>query len=90
MKEIMESKSHPVKAYRTCIAILNLGKKWDKKEIELSCKKACEIRAFTVKSIESILKNKMYLEKPVKNTEALKNHYNIRGKKYYEKEGICC
>jgi transposase len=90
MKEIMESKSHSVKAYRICIAILNLNKKWDKKEIELSCKKASEIRAFTVKSIESILKNKMYLEKPVKNTEILKNHRNIRGKKYYEKEGICC
>lgn len=90
MKEIMESKSHPVKGYRTCIAILNLSKKWDKKEIELSCKKACEIRAYSVKSVESILKNKFYLVKPDKNTEVLKNHHNIRGKKYYKKEEACC
>lgn len=88
MKAIMESKSHPVKGYQTCIAILNLSKKWPKDELELACKKACDIRAYTVKTIESLLKSKLYLEPSDKDTTPLKDHQNIRGKNYYTEE-IC-
>lgn len=88
MKVIMESKPHPVRGYRTCIAILNLSKKWPNDELEMACRKACDIRAYTVKSIESLLKSKLYLEPSDKNTAPLKDHQNIRGKNYYT-EDIC-
>ncbi len=84
MKMIMESRNHPVNAYRTCIAILKLSDEYSAKELELSCKKAIEIRAFTVKSIKTILKTRSYKKRPKKNTDNLNTHKNIRGKDYYK------
>ena len=86
MKAIMESRKHPVQGYRSCIAILNLSKNFSNEELDKACGKACEIKAYTTKSVESILKNKLYIEKPEKDTETLKKHENVRGKQYYEQQ----
>jgi len=86
MKAIMEHRNHPVQGYRSCIAILNLSKNFSKEELDKACGKACEIKAYTVKSVESILKNKLYIEKPEKDTDTLMKHENVRGKDYYEQQ----
>jgi transposase len=86
MKEIMNSRNHPVNAFRTCRAILSMAKDYSKEEFDMACSKACGIRAYTVKSIQSILKHKLYIIQPDKNKEPLMNHGNIRGRDYYKEE----
>jgi transposase len=89
MKNIMDSRSHPASAYRTCIAILSRAKSHDHKEFDMACKKATEIKAYSVKSLESILSSKMYLDNQEKNTAPLSNHNNVRGRDYYKEEDKC-
>ncbi|ADD67072.1 Integrase catalytic region [Denitrovibrio acetiphilus DSM 12809] len=89
MKNILDSRSHPANAYRTCIAILSRAKNHDKNDFNMACKKAVEIRAYSVKSLESILSSKIYLEKNDKNTAPLSNHNNVRGRDYYKEEDKC-
>ena len=86
MKAIMESKKNYVQGYRSCIAILNLSKVFSNEEVDKACGKACDIRAYTVKSIESIIKNKLYLTEQKQSCEILNKHSNIRGKQYYKQE----
>lgn len=86
MKEIMNSRNHLVTAFRTCRAILSMAKDYSKDEFHMACAKACGIRAYSVKSIQSILKHKLYIIQPDKNKEPLMNHGNIRGIDYYKEE----
>jgi len=85
MKKIMDKRSHPVRGYRSCLAILNFSKHYSNEELEMVCEKALEIHAASVSSIESMLKTKTYLidecAQPANNT--LNSHDNIRGSAYY-------
>jgi hypothetical protein len=86
MKKIMEHRSHPVRGYKSCMAVLNFSKHYSPNELELACKKAVEIGALSVASIESMLKRKTYLQEAsheAVNT-ALNNHANLRGSDYYQ------
>jgi transposase len=87
MKKIMENRSHPVRGYKSCMAILNFSKHYPSNELELVCKKALEINAMSVVSIEAMLKRKTYLQDAIcepANNNTLNNHANIRGSSYYQ------
>lgn len=87
MKKIMENRSHPVRGYKSCMAILNFSKHYSSHELELVCKKALEINAMSVASIEAMLKRKTYLQDAIHepiNNNTLNNHANIRGSSYYQ------
>ena len=78
MEKIMSSKTHEVRGYRSCMAILNFTKQYDKQEFEMVSKVAVELNIYSVGSIESMLKTKSYLQHCVAN-----GHENIRGSEYY-------
>ena len=87
MEKIMSSKTHEVRGYRSCMAILNFSKRYDKTEFEMVSKVAVELNIYSVGSIESMLKTKSYLQHCVSN-ESINNNYsngheNIRGSEYY-------
>jgi len=87
MEKIMSSKTHEVRGYRACMAILNFSKHYDKTEFEIVSRVAVELNIYSVASIESMLKTKSYLQHIVSN-EATNNtynngHENIRGSEYY-------
>lgn len=86
MKKIMDKRSHPVRGYKSCLAILKFCDHYSNEELEMVCEKALEINAMSVSSIESMLKKKTYLvddcSEPVNNT--LNSHENIRGSAYYK------
>ena len=87
MEKIMSSKTHEVRGYRSCMAILNFSKHYDKNEFEMVSKVAVELNIYSVGSIESMLKTKSYLQHCVAN-ESTNNtysngHENIRGSEYY-------
>lgn len=86
MHTLMEEHGHPVRGYRSCMAILNLSRTYGKKELEMACEKALEINARRVGSIESMLKHKTYLPKEEDGANNLffNTHVNIRGAHYYQ------
>jgi hypothetical protein len=85
----MQSKSHQVRAYRDCIAILSFTKRYDKDEFEKMSSVAHSFNMYKIGSIESMLKTKSYLEHYNKqyqesnNTTFKNKHENIRGSSYY-------
>jgi transposase len=84
---ILESRSHPQQAFRSCLGIMRLAKGYSPQRLEKACARAILIRAYSYKSIESILKKGLdqqecLFDQNTENTEPL-NHHNIRGKKYY-------
>jgi transposase len=86
MQRIMEERSHPVRGYRSCIAILSFSKTYGKEALEMTCKKALGIHTTSVSSIESILKRKTYLqgEQPPIANNLFNCHENIRGSDHYQ------
>jgi len=87
MKAIMQNRSHPVRGYKSCMAILNFSKTYGDETLELASKKAMQIGVYSVASIESILKRKTYLdttEYEVVNNTLFNSHKNLRDPKNYQ------
>jgi transposase len=86
VETIMSSREHPEQGYRSCMGIIRLGKQYSPERLEAACCRAIAIRAYSYKSIRSILEKKLDkvslsdLE-PVQTT--VSKHHNIRGMKYY-------
>lgn len=82
----MNSKSHQVRGYKSCMAILGFSKTYSKDALEMASAVAYELNIHKVASIESMLKTKSYLlhNPPTSaNNTFLNNHENIRGSAYY-------
>jgi len=87
MKEIMAHRSHPVRGYKSCMAILNFAKTYGDEALELTCAKGRKLGIRRVASIESILKRKTYLdsvEHTVANNTLFSRHENLRDSKIYQ------
>lgn len=87
LEEIMRHRSHPVRGYKSCMAILNFSKRYGDEALELTCKKARGVGIRNVASIESILKRKTYLEEcehTVANNTLFDKHENLRDASVYQ------
>ena len=82
----LESADYPANAYSSIIAILSKAKIYGRMELDLALAYALSINATRVKSIESILDKKLYLQVSNNTTTntVLNKHENIRGKDYYQ------
>jgi len=85
MAAIMARRPHPEQGFRSCLGIMRLGKVYGDRRLEAACKRALFIKAFSYKSIASILKTgldqKPLPEKP-KQQDPI-DHPNVRGSHYY-------
>jgi transposase len=84
VKNRLDSADYPANVYRSIIAILQKAKVYGNIELDLALKYAISINATTVKSIESILSKKLYIQ-PANNTatnDVVNNHDNLRGNIY--------
>lgn len=82
---LLESKEHPQQAFKACMGVLKLGKKYKAEDLEKVCKKAIEYNTISFRFIDNALKNnvhKMEQEKPVDLKLPL--HENIRGRDNYK------
>ena len=82
---ILASRRHPQQGFRSCLGILRLGKTYREARLEAACQRALCIRAFSYKSIESILKHKLE-QQPLPETKPDNPsiaHGNLRGADYY-------
>ena len=83
---ILESRPHPEQGFRSCLGIMRLGKRYSPQRLESACARALIIKAYSYKSVESILKKGLdhqpLLFGQAEHTTPL-THDNIRGKRYY-------
>jgi transposase len=84
--QILASRRHPQQSFRACLGIIRLGKDHGAERLEAACTRALHIRAFSYKSIASILQHRLD-QQPLPATEPDREtivHANLRGPEYYE------
>lgn len=84
IRAILDTKSHPEQAYKSCVGILSYGKKVGYIRLENACQRALEFNAHNYKTVKRILDNGLEsidLNEPQYN---LPFHQNIRGSNYYD------
>lgn len=83
IEKVLESRSYPEQAYKACLGILNLPKKYGKERVNQACKRALEHTCYSYKSVKNILEKN--LDKIQEETVVRKPpvHQNIRGYRYY-------
>lgn len=81
---VLAAREHPAQGYRSCLGILRLGKTHPAERIEAACSRALACRAYSYKSVKSILENGIDKISPTESKcSILVNHENIRGNEYF-------
>ena len=85
VQKIIDSRTHPEQAYRSCLGILRLEKHYSGRRLENACLRALKFSALSFKALRNILENGLdrLEEKPDGSQPALPDHENIRGSGYY-------
>jgi transposase len=86
---ILENRPHPEQGFRSALGIIRLADHYSPERLERACTRALAIRAYSYKSVKSILKNGLDRQPLLfESTEQAQSptHHNIRGKHYYSKK----
>ncbi|MCX5827161.1 MAG: IS21 family transposase [Deltaproteobacteria bacterium] len=85
---IMETRKHPEQGFRSCLGIMRLVKQYSAERVEVACGRALLLKAYSYKSVESILKNNLDKQGLPESSSPEKQiiHYNIRGREYYQQK----
>jgi len=83
--KVLKSRKHPEQAYRVCLGILNLGRKYSNEKLNQACKNANYFGTHSLKRIVGILKMNTEREENQQelNYRNIPDHENIRGSQYY-------
>jgi len=83
--KVLKGRKFPEQAYRVCMGILNLAKKYGNEQLNAACKTAASRGSYSCKRIESILKLAAEEAKhPKLDLDiGIPKHKNIRGSHYY-------
>jgi transposase len=80
---ILQERPHPEQAFKVCLGILNLEKKYDRQRLNKACQRAIEYNLYSYKSIKNMLQNRVEtLQQDIFEPSPI--HENIRGKQYYQ------
>lgn len=85
IEAILASRSHPEQAYRSCLGLLRLEKKFGAERLNAACNLTNSLGVASMKSVQSILttgRDKLQGATSTPKT-TLSSHDNIRGDKYY-------
>jgi transposase len=86
--QIMERRPHPEQGFRSCLGIMRLGRHYGTERLEAACTRALALKAYSYKSVESILKAKLDgKDLPAPRASHPVTHENIRGTAYYTEGG---
>jgi transposase len=86
IEAVLESRKHPEQAYKVCLGILNLGKKYGQERLLRACAQANEMGTCSLKWIETQLKRtreEERLQQELNLLACIPTHENIRGSGYY-------
>ena len=86
IQHILEHRQHPEQAYKVCLGILNLTKKFDKDRLNKACHIAIECQHYSYKGIKNILENRLENQQTdgFEAQSFTTAHANIRGNHYYQ------
>jgi len=82
IEKVLDSRKHPEQAYKVCLGILSLGKKYGAARLNKACKQANRFGTYSLKRIENMLKLALE-EEQHPELELIPVHENIRGSGYY-------
>jgi transposase len=85
IEAVLQSRKHPEQAYKVCLGILNLGKKYGSERLVKVCAQANEFGTCSLKRIETLLKRTLEEEQhpELDFVASIQEHENIRGSRYY-------
>ena len=85
IEAVLESRPFPEQAYKACLGILNLVRKYGKERLNEACARAVEYRCYSYRSVRNILENNLdkLRDAQTRNPE-LPMHENIRGSEYFQ------
>jgi len=93
VSQILERKPHPEQGFRSCLGIIRLAKRYSPERLEAACARALNIKAYSYKSVSSILPrsggfpktglDRQPLPRDDTSSEKTVIHQNIRGRNYY-------
>ena len=78
----LTSRVHPEQAFRSCLGILSLSKKYSVAQLETACKMAREAKTLNYQGVKSVLE--LLPTASVPEQLPLPDHENIRGESYYQ------
>lgn len=86
---LLNGKTHPEQAYKSCMGILTMAGKKDigPQRLELACHRALDFNQHNYRFVKNTLHHKMESVEPENRTESqyqLPFHDNIRGENYYQ------
>jgi len=87
IEHLIDSRSFPEQAYRACLGVLRLSKRFGEDRLENTCERALIMGADRYQQIEAILKqglDKLPFDKNDAKEFLPQQHENIRGANYYE------
>ena len=88
IEQLLESKPHPEHAYRACLGLKSLGRKFGEDRLGAACARALVVGAISYSSVKSILAEGLD-RLPVPGTEHAPpppSHENLRGAAYWGEE----
>ena len=82
---VLSGKQYPEQAYRTCIGIINLARKYGEKRVDGACYRAASFKLHNYRAVKNILdKGLDKVEEEKVYEQRLPLHDNIRGAQYYK------
>ena len=86
VKHLLWTRPHPEMGYRSCLGLLNLGKRFGSERLEAACQRALTLGSPSRRSVLSLLQNGLdQLPLPEATTgQRSLTHENIRGPGYYQ------
>jgi transposase len=88
VKATLESRQFPQQAYRSCLGILSLAKKYSHLLLEQACQAVLEAKVFSYKFVLQELIHLQKLSTTSTEVETLPTHENIRGAEYYQERKL--
>jgi len=83
--KVLSSREYPEQAYRTCVGIISLAKKYGNIRVNNACKRALSFKLYKYKAVKNILdKGLDSVEEEKVLEQQLPLHKNIRGSGYYK------
>jgi transposase len=82
IEKVLDSRKHPEQAFKVCLGILSLSKKYGAERLKKACKQANRFGTYSFKRIESMLKLALEEERHP-DLALIPAHENIRGSGYY-------
>jgi len=85
IEKVLKGRKHPEQAFKVCIGILSMARKYGDKRLNKACRQANRFGTCSLKRIESMIKLGLEEEKhpQLELISTIADHENIRGGQYY-------